>query len=65
VRRWIEERLSSMRLTEAERRSWQGRFEDLRKEGMGSLSGLQQAGSCAGFERCAVCDAANEACERR
>jgi hypothetical protein len=64
VERWIERRMTALRLAEDERETWRARFEIMRKEGMGNLSGLQQGGAYEALKRCAVCDGANSALDR-
>lgn len=62
VKRWVAERLDSMRLTDEEKSRWRLGFEERRKKGM---SYLGDAPGFIGAETCTVCDAANDAFERR
>ena len=68
IERWVKARLDRSRPTAEERETWSRQLEASRKKGMAILQESQQAGlagSYAGMKGCAVCDAANEACEPR
>jgi hypothetical protein len=67
VARWVERRLTMMNLTPEQRKKWEQRFEDGRKEGMKMLVDFRQQGNDslkAGapgfttFDECAACNAA-------
>ncbi|TAH39761.1 MAG: hypothetical protein EYC70_02945 [Planctomycetota bacterium] len=67
VEGYVQERLAGMRLTEAEQREWRQRMEEGRKKGMSYLiqyQGEQPGVLYPGMKACALCDAANEACEK-
>jgi len=59
VERYIERRMKLLRFTEHELSEWRYQFEELRKQGMANA----RPEFLDEFKRCAVCDAANEACE--
>jgi hypothetical protein len=68
IARWVERRLDGMRLTDAERAEIRSRMAEGRKRGMSKLQETDRAGAAGAFtgiNRCAVCDAANDACGKR
>ena len=65
VKRWVERRLATMQLTPAQRREWETKLEDGRKQGMELLTRFRQEGQLKTFapgftelKECAVCNAA-------
>lgn len=59
--RWMEQRMSLLRLTPAERSSWKSRLAEFRKKGMAYLQGDNLSSPLPLLElgRCALCDGAN------
>lgn len=67
VTRWVDRRMQSLNLTPEQRKDWERRLEDGRKEGMKMLDAFRQNGSLnvfapgfADFKECAVCSAATK-----
>ncbi|MBI5092115.1 MAG: hypothetical protein HZB26_06670 [Candidatus Hydrogenedentes bacterium] len=66
LEKWVRRRMDTMRLTDAERAEWQGKFEAGRKAGLERLKEFQEKGSFGGtyteWKRCAACDGIVAAC---
>ena len=68
VERWVDRRVTSLRLDERERAQWDHAMEDMRKQGMARLAEYRRqglGGSYAEMTDCAFCDGANDPFENR
>lgn len=68
IERWTGRRMQSLRLSDAERATWQHEMEVGRKKGMSMLYSYrdgEKPGRYKDMQACAFCDGANGACEKR
>jgi len=66
VERWVERRVTSLRLTPEERARWDEAMEQRRKKGMAMLASYrsgERPGGYAAMKACPFCDGANDALE--